>query len=425
MYLRDALCNERHVWYNELCNALSVVVRSLSRKWCIVMTSDAENAFALEIVGTAEDETQRDNVSPMLTTVAEKPLDQHPAAVYLSKLRGDGRRTMRGALNTIAGLLGREPVRNDDGYDIRYLFVSWEHLRYQHTQAVLTALTQPIPQPIPAGEAEPLPPITLAPATVNKYRAALRGVLRECFRLGLMNGDDYQRAIAVESVRNERLPKGRQIDSGEIMALLRACANDPGPLGRRDQALIAVLTSSGLRRSEASALNVDDYNAKDSALRVRFGKGNKERLVYLTGGAIPALEAWIAVRDTAIGRAGKGPHPLFVSIRKGGHVTSNRLKPEGVRDMLAERVAQAATDPLAPHDFRRTFISNLLEEGEDLAVVQRLAGHANIATTASYDRRGEKAKRKAVSKLHVPTITPAESTQAPKAARQGKRGSLS
>ena len=80
-------------------------------------------------------------------------------------------------------------------------------------------------------------------------------------------------------------------------------------------------------------------------------------------------------------------------------MTMRRLSPQTVRDLLDK---QAGLQARSPHDLRRTFISELLEAGADLSVVQQLAGHASVATTTRYDRRGEKAKRKAVALPHVP-----------------------
>jgi site-specific recombinase XerD len=73
--------------------------------------------------------------------------------------------------------------------------------------------------------------------------------------------------------------------------------------------------------------------------------------------------------------------------------------------LLQDRAtASGIASAFSPHDLRRTWISTLLDAGADLATVADLAGHANIATTAKYDRRGEAAKRKAAELLTVPFI---------------------
>ena len=70
--------------------------------------------------------------------------------------------------------------------------------------------------------------------------------------------------------------------------------------------------------------------------------------------------------------------------------------------VLQKRASESSVAAFSPHDFRRTFITELLDTGADVITVSRLAGHADPSTTAKYDLRGEEVKRQAVARLKVP-----------------------
>ena len=82
------------------------------------------------------------------------------------------------------------------------------------------------------------------------------------------------------------------------------------------------------------------------------------------------------------------------------------MTPQAIYNMLAKRAQEAGIKNFSPHDIRRTFIAHLLDAGADIGTVSKMAGHANIQTTARYDRRSEDAKRKTADLLHVPYRTP-------------------
>jgi len=298
------------------------------------------------------------------------PADQQPALVYLSRLALGSRRTMSASLDIIAGLLSSNQC------NIRTL--QWSALRYQHTAALRTLLAQ-----------------LYAPATANKMLAALRGVLQEAWRLGQMTAEDYRRAADLPSVRGSTLPRGRALSGAELGKLFEVCARDKTAAGRRDAAMLAVLYNCGLRRSELVALELRDYDAKEEALTVRSGKGNKARMAYATEASAGLLAAWLGARGPDSGA-------LFTPINKAGKVTLRALSDQAVRKVLLKRAGEAGLAPFSPHDLRRTMIGDLLDAGADISTVQRMAGHANVTTTARYDRRGEAAKKKAARLLTLP-----------------------
>ncbi|HBL14352.1 MAG TPA: integrase [Cyanobacteria bacterium UBA11162] len=295
------------------------------------------------------------------------PLTIHPAAVYLRSLSTGSRSTMQQSLKAIASLL---TSGTGDEYTL-----NWASLQYQHTAAVQAALCE-----------------QHSPATVKKMMCALRRVLKEARKLGLMDAESYAQAVDLPSIKTSKKLKGRALSIGEITALMQVCALDPTPQGTRDGALIAILRGAGLRRAEVTQLEYRDFNASTGALDIRDGKGGKDRMVYLNETALSVVESWIAIR-------GRQPGALLCPIRKGGEIELRHMTPQAVLLIVQKRAKEAGVDSFSPHDFRRTFCSDLLDAGVDIVTVQKLAGHASPLTTAKYDRRGEETKRKAVQCL--------------------------
>lgn len=95
--------------------------------------------------------------------------------------------------------------------------------------------------------------------------------------------------------------------------------------------------------------------------------------------------------------------PLFVRARRGGRLVAeaDALTEQAVYHVLRQRAAEADVAAFSPHDLRRSYVGDLLDEGADLSVAQLLAGHTSPTTTAGYDRRGERAKEQAASRLDV------------------------
>ena len=224
-----------------------------------------------------------------------------------------------------------------------------------------------------------------APATVNKALSAIRQVLRHAWLLDQVSGQDYDRARAVPNVKGSRLPAGRALDGGELAALFAACA-DGSNAGARDAAAFALMFGCGLRRAEAVSrdrgrLRHGDRRATDH----REGRQGTA-VVYATNGGAAAIAAWLAIR-------GDAPGAILSPVSKSGKVTAGAsdMSAQAIVKRLRVRSGQARIATCSPHDLRRSFVSSALGSGADLAMVQRLAGHASPTTTARYDRRPEEA----------------------------------
>jgi site-specific recombinase XerD len=161
------------------------------------------------------------------------------------------------------------------------------------------------------------------------------------------------------------------------------------PEGLRDYALIMLLIRTGLRRSEASALDIGDMSQEQghTIITVRHGKGDKRRKAKLPVDVARSLQDYLA----GIGRAKAGQAaPLFVRFRIGPgglpRPTETRLGEKGIEGIVKARAAVIGVN-LTPHGLRASFVTLALEGGASLHQVQYAAGHADPRTTERYQKR--------------------------------------
>lgn len=149
----------------------------------------------------------------------------------------------------------------------------------------------------------------------------------------------------------------------------------------RDRALIEFLYSTGVRISEAMALNVGDIDMEHLELIV-YGKGSKERKTYLTEGAKFYLSRYFKERCQKEGITYEElkNKPLFVSCDK----NHRRMTDNGVQDMLRTLGRRAGVEMVHPHRFRRTIATDLLSRGMPIEQVRDFLGHEKLDTTLIY-----------------------------------------
>jgi integrase/recombinase XerC len=165
---------------------------------------------------------------------------------------------------------------------------------------------------------------------------------------------------------------------------------------KRNLAILLTLRHTGLRVGELCNLRLGDVvtSERKGEVRVRGGKGNKDRTVPLNNDVRRALTAYRDVRPTV------AADHFFVGQR------GTPLRPQGVQQVVAKYARRAGLPGVTPHVLRHTFAKHVLDAGEDLATVQRLLGHERLETTAIYTQPTARDLEEAVRRLEVDAGAP-------------------
>jgi integrase/recombinase XerD len=221
----------------------------------------------------------------------------------------------------------------------------------------------------------------LASASAARAVIAVRSLHRFASAEGL-TAEDPARTIR-PSKPPRRLPKALSLE--QVQAMLAVPATDT-EVGLRDAALLELLYGTGIRISEAVALDLDDIDrlvrtgAGEHAPGLRvLGKGGKERIVPVGSYARAALDAYLVRGRPVLVGGSRGTPALFVNARGG------RLSRQSAWAILRSVAEKAGiTTDVSPHTLRHSYATHLLDGGADVRVVQELLGHASVTTTQIY-----------------------------------------
>lgn len=220
---------------------------------------------------------------------------------------------------------------------------------------------------------------TVAVRTIARRLSAMRQFYQ--FLIAESKREDDPTSSIDSPKQTRTLPK--ILTEDEVMKLIQTAQKKKGPDGKRLVALLEVLYATGLRVSELVGLPVSAISQDRRNIIIR-GKGGKERVAPLSEPARRALNAYLEVRNHFIipGREEQQSKWLFPSrTSEKGYLTRQRFAQ--ILKELAQ-MAEVDEDRVSPHVLRHAFATHLLNRGADLRAVQKMLGHADIATTQIY-----------------------------------------
>ena len=352
----------------------------------------------ITLIPYRENRSVKATVAPAVIAFDDATLPtEHPVGAYLARLSMGSRDTMQRGLACALCAVGE---------GVQLAEVDSETSRFYHQQ-VWVAEWQITPRPWMLFLYPALEIAGYAPYTRQRIVTAVRGVLKECRFMGLMDGDDYfQLTENMPKISADAPPAGRAVDPDEYLGLLEVCDQDPKrSRGVRDGAILSLGHFTGPRAGEVARLRMPDYSPQLQLITFRVSKNNKTRNVPFFGDAARRMDEWLAIR-------GNDPGRIFCQLDTAGNVRIRnmrtgvrRLKPittgDTINDILQYRIVEAGlVDSFTFHDFRRTAATEVSRvSGIELA--QRILGHSSLSTTGRYRIINDQEVREAMAKRDI------------------------
>ncbi|KJV69252.1 tyrosine recombinase [Candidatus Neoehrlichia procyonis] len=213
---------------------------------------------------------------------------------------------------------------------------------------------------------------------------------------------NYNPAMYLDTLKiSSSLPKILSVD--EIGKLLKTAGSDDSPEGKRMNAIINILYSSGIRVSELTHLGFYEIDSvlKEQHSEVKYliirGKSGKERLVLLNATAVDSIKEYVKIRKLFITKKNVDSQWLFPGAKFDQCITRQRIG-----QLLKELANKSGMDSdiVSPHKVRHSFATHLLNNGSNIVFIQKMLGHSNLSTTQIYTYVANDRLRDVLLKYH-------------------------
>ncbi len=218
----------------------------------------------------------------------------------------------------------------------------------------------------------------LAPSTVNVRLSAVRKMVTEAKRNGLLSTEEAASLTDVPNIRQQGTRFGNWLTREQARELLQV--PDRMTLkGKRDYAILALLVGCALRRQELASLKIETIQMREGrwVLSDLVGKGRRVRTVAVPVWVKHGINQWMTAAGIEEGR-------LLRSIRKGGKKIGEGLSDWAVWSVVEQSAKQIGIEHFGAHDLRRTCAKLCRKAGGDLEQIKFLLGHSSIQTTERY-----------------------------------------
>jgi integrase len=218
----------------------------------------------------------------------------------------------------------------------------------------------------------------LSPSTINVRLSAIRKLVGEARRNGMIGLEDAANLNDVPNVRQKGTRLGNWLTREQAKELL-AVPDRSTLKGKRDYVIIALLVGCALRRRELATLNIEDIQLREGRWVIidLRGKGGRIRTVAVPIWVKQGIEAWTAAAKIDKGR-------LLLPLSKSGKIVGDELGDWAIWSVVEQSSKQIGIEHFGAHDLRRTCAKLCRKSGGDLEQIKFLLGHSSIQTTERY-----------------------------------------